>query len=255
MNLDIGIISGSGLYDFPLKDKKEKKIHTPFGSVRLKHGKFSDKTIGFLPRHGKSHSVPPKEVPYRANIFALFKLGVECIITTSAVGSLQSEITVGSFVILDQIMDFTKHRTETFFDGDFQVRVNGKIKEGVVHTDMTHPYCEKLRRNLIEAGKNVSENICEKGTYICTEGPRFETGAEIDFYSQFGDVIGMTQAPEVFLANELEICYATVSTVTNYAAGLQEKVTHKEVTELMKKQRTPLIKLIKKTIKNIGAHC
>lgn len=247
--LEGGIICGSGLYRLPIEGRREKVVNTPFGDVSLAVGRLKGKRVGFLPRHGPEHTEPPSQISYRANIFSLFTLGADWVLTTSAVGSLKRAVDVGSFVILDQIIDFTKHRTDTFFQGNFSVEMpDERIKSGVVHTDMTQPYCEKLRKAILEAATTVVEDVYSRGTYICTEGPRFETASEIDFFSQLGDVIGMTQAPEVFLANELELCYATIATVTNYAAGMQEEVTHTEVINVIDERREDLIKLIKATL-------
>lgn len=246
------MIGGSGLYALPFHSKQEKTVETPFTKVELITGELNGKRIGFLPRHGKEHEKPPSQVEYRGNIYSLFQLGAEWIIATSAVGSLDKEIKVGSFVLLDQIMDFTKSRVSTFFNGDFQVKMpDGRVKKGVVHTDMTNPYCQNLRDKILEAAGDISGEIHPRGTYVCTEGPRFETASEIRFFSEYGEVIGMTQVPEVFLANELEICYATISTVTNYAAGIAEEVSHEEVIEVMDNKKQELKKLITRTVKII----
>jgi len=252
LGIKIGVIGGSGFYS--LFEKGEKiKISTPFGDVTLTHGKIENKNVYFLPRHGEKHSVPPHKINYRANAFAFFLLGVDYVISTSAVGSLRREIKPGDIVVVNQIIDFTKTRPTTFFDGKFEVRMrDGRIKKGVIHTDVTNPYCEKLRRIIIDVLKEKNLRFHEKGTYVCTEGPRFETPAEINFFRMIGgDVVGMTNAPEVFLFKELEICYATICIVTNYAAGMQEKVTHEEVIELFNKNLPKILDVIKTVIKRI----
>jgi Purine nucleoside phosphorylase len=178
----------------------------------------------FLPRHGEGHTCPPHMVNYRANIMALKQAGVESIIAVASVGSLRAHIRPGDFVLLDQFIDFTKSRTSTFFDGS-----------EVVHVDMTEPFCESLRKCVL-AAKPSGQKVHERGTYVCSDGPRFETAAEIKAYSAMGgDVVGMTVVPEVVLARELGMCYAGIAAVTNYAAGISKKVSHEEVLEAMKK--------------------
>jgi 5'-methylthioadenosine phosphorylase len=160
---------------------------------------------------------------------ALKQAGVESIIAVASVGSLRAHIRPGEFVVLDQFIDFTKSRPSTFFDRD-----------EVVHIDMTEPFCESLRRCVI-AAKPAGLKIHEKGTYVCAEGPRFETSAEIRAYSAMGgDVVGMTLVPEVVLARELGMCYAGIAIITNYAAGISKKVSHEEVLEAMAKAGTVL---------------
>lgn len=179
----------------------------------------------FLPRHGEKHSCAPHQVNYRANVRALKDAGVERVIGLSSVGSLREAIQPGDFVLLDQFLDFTKVRPITFFDED----------GCVVHTDMTEPYCQELRQCILAAPrKGIS--LHDRGTYVCTEGPRFETAAEIKMYALVGgDVVGMTGVPEVVLAKELGMCYAGIAVATNYAAGISKAVTHEEVLAAMKK--------------------
>lgn len=252
MEIEIGLIGGSGLYDLPFAFQKEEKVRTPFTDVSLTVGELGDKRVGFIPRHGKFHKKPPSEIPYKAHIYSLFKLGAEEVIATAAVGSLHTDREVGAFMVLDQVVDFTKKRAYTFFDGEFQVTMSDeRVKEGVVHTDMTNPYCERLRTKIINAAEKLNENVFYEGTYICTEGPRYETAGEVAFFSQLGDVIGMTQVPEVFLAKELEMCYAAIAIVTNYAAGISGSISHEEVIETMTKKKESLITLLTRTVKLI----
>ncbi|CFY05690.1 Methylthioadenosine phosphorylase (MTAP) [Syntrophomonas zehnderi OL-4] len=223
----IAVIGGTGVYDPALLDEVKKVTEkTRFGEVAVMVGKYRGEEIAFIPRHGADHSVAPHLINYRANIMALKQLGVDCIMATAAVGSLLLDYKPGEFVLADQFLDFTKVRKHTFYEGG---------ADGVVHCDMTVPYCPELRQAIIKAGQEKGLTIHNGGTYVCTEGPRFETGAEIKMFQQLGGhVIGMTSVPEVCLARELGICYANLSFVTNYAAGISPGIlTHAEVVEMM----------------------
>ena len=225
--MKIGIIGGTGVYSPEVMGSVvEKEVNTPFGNISLIKAQHENKEIYFLARHGAKHSVPPHKINYRANIWAFKEEGVEKVISTAAVGSMNNDMEPGSVVLIDQFVDFTKQRPLTFFDGEH--------KE-VVHTDFTEPYCPQLKKYLEKAGKNYNFKILNKGNYVCSEGPRFETSAEIKMFRALGgDVAGMTNVPEVVLARELGICYATVCFVTNYAAGISEDIlTHDEVLEMM----------------------
>ena len=248
----VGVIGGSGFYKLEgIRAIEDKVIETPFGNVSLKIGFVDGKEVAFIPRHSEKHSIPPHKVNYRANIFALFKLGVKYVIATNAVGSLKRKFHPSSIVLPDQIIDLTKNRIYTFFDGSFSVKMrDGSVKEGVVHTDVTEPYCNKLRQYIVKAHEGMDLTLFDGGTYVCMEGPRFETPAEIRFLQIIGgDIVGMTSSPEVFLAKELDLCYASISVVTNYAAGMQEKVSHEEVIELFNSIAPKVGKLIIKAIR------
>ncbi|MDY6083810.1 MAG: S-methyl-5'-thioadenosine phosphorylase [Dialister sp.] len=223
----LAFIGGTGVYDPGiLTESHSEVIDTPYGCVPYTAGKVGNKDIVFMARHGLHHTIPPHKINYRANIYALKMLGVSSIVSTTAVGSLNPSYKPGELVLVDQFIDFTKAREHTFFDG---------VHRGVAHIDMTHPYCETLREAILSAGKQLNIPIHPSGTYICTEGPRFETPAEIKAFSLLGaDVVGMTNVPECQLAREAEMCYATISMVTNYAAGITSEIlTHKEVLECM----------------------
>lgn len=241
----IGIIGGTGVYDPNiLSDVSEELVDTEFGSIKMKIGKYNKVPVAFLNRHGEDHAVPPHKVNYRGNIMALKELGVERILATGAVGSLNLELLPGEIAIVDQFIDFTRSRVQTFYDsGD----------KGVIHIDVTDPYCSELRKLIAEAAKSLNLPVKRKATYVCTEGPRFETPAEIKMYSLLGgDLVGMTSVPEVVLAREAEICYATLAMVTNFAAGISPTpLTHAEVLETMRKNNENLKKLIMQTIENI----
>lgn len=238
----IAIIGGTGVYHPELLEQvTEEAVETPYGAVRLSRGFCRGKGVVFLPRHGAAHSVPPHLVNYRANIMALKKLGVRAIFATAAVGSLNPEMRPGEFVFVDQFLDFTKGRKQTFFEGG---------PAGVVHVDVTEPYCPRLRQVLLRAAKLLELRAHAGGTYVCTEGPRFETPAEIRMFRQLGgDLVGMTGVPEVVLAREAEICYAAVAMVTNFAAGIAGyRLSHQEVVEMMKVQGETIRRLLMEAV-------
>ncbi len=240
--VEIAIIGGTGVYDPSiLSSISEKYIDTPYGTVQCKVGTYGGNNVAFIPRHGSKHSIPPHLINYRANIWAMKKIGVKNIIATTAVGSLNVTIPPASFVLVDQFIDFTKSRTGTFYDGG---------EHGVVHVDMTNPYCQTIKETIIRAAQKENIAVFPKGTYICTEGPRFETPAEIAMFAKLdGDVVGMTNVPEVVLAREAEICYATISMVTNYAAGISKHaLTHGEVLAAMKANTEKLKNIIMATV-------
>ena len=226
----VGVIGGTGVYDPNwLESPQERTVETPYGVVQVVEGALSvhpGQSVVFMNRHGAGHSVPPHRVNYRANLWALKVLGVERVLATAAVGSLNLAMAPGSMVLVDQFLDFTKSRPVTFFDG----------RDGeVVHTDVTEPYCGESRRRVRDAGWRCDVPQVFGGVYVTTEGPRFETPAEIRAYRILGgDVVGMTGVPEVVLARELGLCYVTVAMVTNFAAGISSTpLTHEEVLEVM----------------------
>ena len=210
----IGIIGGSGLDDPKiLKDAKEIEIDTPYGkpSSPLTIGKIEGKDVVILARHGKKHTFPPTQVNFRANIWALKEQGCTAILATTACGSLKDEIGRGDFVILDQFIDFTRHRKITFYE---EFPPGG---ENAKHTSMPEPFDKNLRNILITVCSDLNYPFHEKGTVITIEGPRFSTKAESKMFRIWGaDVINMSIAPECILANELEIPYAAVAMSTDY---------------------------------------
>lgn len=245
---EIGIIGGSGFYEFFGKEAKEIQIETEFGkpSDRITIGNVSGKKVAFLPRHGKNHQIPPHRVPYKANIQALKQLGVDKIIASSAAGSLQTKIKPGDFVICDQFIDRTKKRDDTFFDGP-----------RVAHIEMAYPYCQKLRKIAINQLKKTTIKFHRKGTVVVIEGPRFSTLADSISYSKNGwDLVNMTQYPEVTLASELGICYLNISLVTDYDVGIYAKtkiepVSIEQVLANFKKNNDKLKNLISEIIKKM----
>lgn len=242
MSVKMAIIGGTGVYNPDIMtDPQEETVSTPYGEVRLIVGNFRGRSVAFMNRHGAGHAVPPHLVNYRANIAALKKLGVKNVLATAAVGSLNPSMQPGHFVFVDQFLDFTKSRQTTFFDGG---------GAGVVHIDMTNPYCAELRDILSRAARSLGLISHPMGTYICAEGPRFETAAEIKMYRLFGgDLVGMTGVPEAALAREAEMCYATIAMVTNYAAGISPtNLTHQEVLDTMAQNSENIRKLVMQAV-------
>ncbi|PIR24855.1 MAG: S-methyl-5'-thioadenosine phosphorylase [Deltaproteobacteria bacterium CG_4_10_14_0_2_um_filter_43_8] len=205
----IGIIGGSGLYQMDgVEIIEEKQMQTPFGapSDAVMLGTIGGRDFAFLPRHGRGHRYAPHELNFRANIYALKELGVSHIISVSAVGSLKENIKPGEFVVVDQFVDRTKVRHQTFFE------------DGIVgHVSFADPVCKYLRQDIIAAAKKVNIPFHDRGTYVCIEGPMFSSRAESELYRSWGmDVVGMTNYQEAKLALEAEISYATVALVTDY---------------------------------------
>ncbi|MHA1491125.1 MAG: S-methyl-5'-thioadenosine phosphorylase [Promethearchaeota archaeon] len=204
---NIGIIGGTGS-DIELENAEEIKVYTPYGkpSDFINVGFFKGKKVAFLSRHGKGHVIPPHKLNYRANIWALKELGVKCIISPSAVGSLKKEHDKKKFILVDQYIDRTRKRFDTFYEGG-----------QVCHIGQADPYCSYLNNLFFESAKNIEDfDVQIGGTYVCIEGPRFSTRAESKMFRQWGgDIIGMTTYPEVVLAAEKEICYCCIAMVTD----------------------------------------
>jgi len=205
----IGIIGGSGLYAMPgLRQAKEVRVKTPFGapSDAIVVGTLEGRRVAFLARHGRGHRLLPSEINFRANIYALKLLGVERVISVSAVGSLKEHLQPLEFLIPDQFFDRTRQRVPTFFGAGL-----------VAHTSFDKPTCPELSAGLVAACEKAGVRVHPRGTYLCIEGPQFSTLAESNTYRTMGfDVIGMTNATEARLAREAELCYATVAMITDY---------------------------------------
>jgi len=207
----VGIIGGTGLGDAlaaQLTDVQQREVQTPFGepSGPITIGTLGSRQVAFLGRHGPGHALGPSEVPFAANIFALKKLGVRAVIASGAVGSLRDEIAPGGLVIVDQFIDKTFKRTNTFF-ADY----------AAVHCEMAQPTCSRLRQTLLRAANPMDVNIHPRGTYVCMEGPQFSTRAESLMHRAWGgDLIGMTAMPEAKLAREAQMCYALVALASDY---------------------------------------
>jgi len=205
----IGVIGGSGLYAMSrLENVQEVQVETPFGTPSDAYitGTLQGRDMVFLPRHGRGHRIAPSALNFRANIYGLKQLGVEWVLSVSAVGSMREDIHPGDLVLPDQFFDRTRSRVSTFFDRDV-----------VVHVAFADPVCSVLARALHEAATQTSATVHLGGTYLCIEGPQFSTRAESNIYRQWGvDVIGMTNLPEARLAREAELCYATLALATDY---------------------------------------
>ena len=225
---EIGIFGGSGFYSL-LENGREIKVETPYGAPSdvLALGEIAGREVAFLPRHGKSHSLPPHMINYRANAWAMKELGVARIIGPCAAGSLQAGVKPGHFVVSDQLIDRTNARKDTFYDGPV-----------TTHVSFAYPYCAQMRPLAVEIIKSVGITCHDHGTVVTIQGPRFSTLAESRWFSSHGwQVINMTQYPEAYLARELEICYVNIALITDYDAGLEgvagvEPVTHEGVIEV-----------------------
>jgi len=256
----IAIIGGSGIYSL-LESASFVILDTPFGKTpRIEIGQVSGRTVAFLPRHGApgsndvKHAIPPSFINFRANIYGLRTLGVTRILATQAVGAINPTIAPGTFAVVDQFIDQTRIRPTTFYDGKTEIAVDeGKSVRGVVHIDVTDPYCPELRRALVTSCANEGVKYVGKGVYVCTEGPRFETPAEIEAYRRMGaDVVGMTNVPECVLSRELTMCYASIAMSTNYAAGTgPAKISHEEVAEIFNRNIENVRRVISSAVAQI----
>jgi len=244
----IGIIGGSGLYTMGgLTGTRELRVKTPFGepSDNLVLGTLEGKRVAFLARHGRGHRILPSEINYRANIYAMKLLGVERIISASAVGSLKEDLRPGEFLVPDQFFDRTKNRASTFFG------------EGIVaHVAFAHPTCGQLSAVLADACAEEAVKVHRRGTYICIEGPQFSTLAEAEVNRQLRfDVIGMTNLTEAKLAREAEICYATIAMITDYDCWHpdHESVTAAEIIATLNQNAANAQKVLRAAVRELPA--
>ncbi|MEM3755030.1 MAG: S-methyl-5'-thioadenosine phosphorylase [Candidatus Bathyarchaeia archaeon] len=238
---EIAIIGGTGLEEL-IKEGEKLRVGTPYGpSPQITIGKIGNWNVAFLPRHGTMHEIPPHKINFRANIWSLKSLGINRIIATNAVGAINENFKPGDFVIPVDVIDFTKFRSFTFYD-----------EAPVTHIDLTEPYCPIISKLLMSFAKKHSERVFTNAVLVCTEGPRYETPAEIKMFRILGcDIVGMTGTPELFLARELEICYATICFVSNMAAGLQKRLTIEEVKAIADKVAPKLKKILFDAILNM----
>jgi len=248
MQAEIGVIGGTGLYDPKLlKNAQEVMVETPYGkpSDTITVGELAGKCVAFLPRHGKKHAIRPTDINVRANIFALKKLGVKRILAPSTVGSLREEYHPGEIVFVDQFIDRTTRREQSFY-------TEGKV----CHISVAEPMCPELRKTLISVAKNMVVKMHETGTYVCIEGPRFSTKAESKMYRKWdADVVGMTLVPECVLAREAEICYSSISTVTDYDVWKDHPVCVDDVIKTMKTNVENVKGIIAETIAKLPSEC
>ncbi len=228
------IIGGTGVYDAGSKSL-QKIVKTKYGEVELDIINIDGEDIVFLPRHGKGHSVPPHLINYRANMMALKELGVEHIYATAAVGSCNENYAPSDVVVIKDFLDFTKSRPITFFEGG---------DEPVRHVDMSDPYCKNMMERFYNSSKKYNLDIKGDAVYVCTEGPRFETASEIQMYKQLGgDVVGMTNVPEVVLAKELGICYSTIGIITNWCTGIGGEIALHDIQGAMNRNKEKITQL------------
>ena len=241
----IAVIGGSGVYDPAiLSNVRKVSVETIFGSVEVTVGELEGQEVAFLARHGSGHTVAPHRINYRANIAALKVLGVERIIATAAVGSLNPSMPPGCFVVPDQFIDNTWGRPVQFFDeGEW----------AVTHLDMSAPYCTQMRPVISKSCAVADVKHLDAGCYVCFQGPRYETPAEIRMFAKLGgDIAGMTHVPEIVLAREAEMCYGGICVVTNWGAGIsKQSLTHSEVSEMMNQVNAKLKVIIADAIRSM----
>jgi 5'-methylthioadenosine phosphorylase len=246
---DIGVFGGSGFYSL-LEDPVERTLNTPYGhpSDRVSIGEIGGKRVAFMPRHGVGHKIPAHRVNYRANMWAMWNLGVTRIIGPCAAGSLQPGVRPGDFVVCDQFVDRTSSRDDTYYDGPLSV-----------HISTADPYCPQLRPLAVEAARSSNVHVHDRGTVVVIQGPRFSTRAESRWFTTMGwEVINMTQYPEAALARELEMCYLNISLITDYDVGLEEDggiqpVTVEEVIRVFNENNEKLKQVLRLLIPNIPA--
>ena len=243
---EVGIIGGSGLYSMAgLTETSEIKMKTPFGapSEAIVLGKLEGKRVAFLARHGRGHRLLPTEINYRANIYALKMLGVERVISISAVGSLQEDLRPGEFLVPDQFVDRTKNRASTFFGGGL-----------VAHVSFAHPTCSQVSAVLADASVHCGVMVHRRGTYICMEGPQFSTLAEAHLHRQLRfEVIGMTNVTEAKLAREAELCYATIAMITDYDCWhpQHESVTASQIIATLSQNAENAQKVLREAVRGL----
>jgi 5'-methylthioadenosine phosphorylase len=241
----IGVVGGSGFYEF-MSDADEIEVDTPFGSpsAPLVVGELDGRRVAFLPRHGRRHELPAHRVPYRANVWALREVGVRRIIAPNSSGALRPDLEPGDFVICDQFVDRTRGRADTFYDGP-----------ETTHVSAADPFCPDLRRILLESATELGIPARDGGTIVVIQGPRFSTRAESRWFAAMGwDVVNMTAYPEAHLARELELCYASVSMVTDHDAGVagERAVDAQTVLEVFGRNLERLHDLLLHAIPRIG---
>jgi 5'-methylthioadenosine phosphorylase len=238
------IISGSGLESFGFPGKcKKLSVKTPYGKVVALKTELNGKTMVFISRHGARHDILPHEINYRANILALKQIGVSHIIATAAVGSLSTKLSPGSFCLMKDFIDASRTRPLTIFD-----------RKRAFHADMSHPYDPELAALLGRSIKELTGKKPGKAVYVATDGPRFETAAEVKMYKKAGgDVVGMTGVPEVVYAKEIGIPYASFGIVTNYACGIcKTPITLEDIVGSINKNRALIEKIILRAASKIG---
>lgn len=241
--MSIGIIAGSGI-DFLVPDHEWSEVMTPYGQAYLCSADIAGKEFVLLRRHGPALNIPPHLINYRANIAALQKVGVRQILATAAVGSLQKDILPGTLAVLDDFIDFTKQRKASIYDSP---------SECVMHVDFTVPYCPEISSAMVRAASSLDIPMRTGMTYLCVDGPRYETPAEVRMFSRWGgDVVGMTGVPEVIIARELGICYGSLAIVANYGTGILDKpLSHMDVLRAIGEQKEKVYRIIEAALVSI----
>lgn len=239
------IIAGTGAERLFLDMIEKDAVETPYGMITTFMSDELNPEVPILLRHGSGHELPPHLVNYRANIYGLNGLGVERIIAIGAVGSLRSSLRPGDIVFPDQFLDFTKGRHFTFIE---------TIGKESTHVDLTNPFCDDLRKIALSSANDLEIPVHPRAVYVCTEGPRYETAAEIRMFKMLGgDLVGMTCVPECTLARERGMCYLHLSVVTNMAAGIKtETVSHENVERVVSNNAIQIRRLIKQVVENEG---
>jgi 5'-methylthioadenosine phosphorylase len=246
---EIAIVGGTGFKEL-FKGAKPRRIRTPYGLTSpLLTGELDHRMVIFLQRHDLNHSVPPHKINYRANICGLHRAGIERILATNAVGAINRDLKPGDIVVPHDFIDFTKLRPTSFYD-----------EAPVTHIDVSQPYCPEIRALLIDNARKHGPHVRSRGVMACSEGPRFETPAEIEMYRRLGcDIVGMTGATEAVLARELEMCYATICYVSNMAAGIQDRLTASEVSKVFEEVWPPVERILIDSVKALplerGPNC
>lgn len=234
----LALITGSGFYELAeLHDRSEQRVATPWGEVAVTHAKWNGTTpVLFIARHGTDHSIAPHLINYRANIWALKEAGATAIVATAVSGGMAPPLVSGAFCLIDDFIDFTEGRPRTFFDTPGQLQ----------HTDMSRPYCPDLGALVTEAADEIGLSLMVGGVYCATNGPRFETRAEIAMMAAAGgDLVGMTGCPEVVLANELGLPYAAIGVISNRAVGMADtELSMPEIMQVLADAKVPLAQLL-----------
>ncbi len=246
---EIGVIGGTGFYSL-LDDAEERRVETPYGAPSdvVTVGEMGGRRVAFLPRHGRTHSLPPHAINYRANLYALKSFGCTRVLGPCAAGSLQPRVRPGDLVICDQYVDRTNARKDTYYDGP-----------EITHVSMAEPFCPALRRVAVAAARQQDLPVHDGGTVVVIQGPRFSTRSESRWFRQQGwEVINMTQYPECALARELELCYVNISLITDYDVGVEgdsavTPVTADEVVRRFRENLSQLRELIARIIEGVPA--
>jgi len=244
--MPIAVIAGTGVAG-PMDERSITRVSTPYGEAFLSEARFGAHSVVLLARHGPGLNVPPHLINYQANIWALKEVGIRSVISTFAVGSLREDLRPGSLAVVNDFIDFTKRRAFTFFE---------QAQESVIHTDFTDSYCPRVTRALHDSAAEAGLGRLPEVTYVCMEGPRYETPAEVRMLGALGGgVVGMTGVPEVVLAREIGLCYGGIAIVTNYAAGISPTpLSHEEVVASVSEQGVRVREIIGRAVEHLEKH-